>query len=63
MIEYDAHARRQIARDRAERIADDHRRARRVREPRIVPAIRRAISAAQPIVRRRREAHDPAYRH
>jgi hypothetical protein len=63
MIEYDPHVRRQVARDRAERIADDHRRARRVREPRIVPAIRRAISAAAPIVRRRREAHDPAYRH
>jgi hypothetical protein len=63
MIEYDAHARKQIARDRAERIADDHRRARRHREPRIAPAIRRMIAAAPPIRRRRRAAHDPAYRH
>ena len=63
MIEYDAHARRQLARDRVERLADDHRRARRVREPRIAPAIRRVIAAAVPAVRRRREAHDPAYRH
>ena len=62
MIEYDAHARRQIARDRAERIADDHRRARRHREPRLAPAIRRMIAAA-PHIRRRRAAHDPAYRH
>jgi hypothetical protein len=53
----------QIARDRAERIADDHRRARRHREPRIAPAIRRMIAVAPPIRRRRREAHDPAYRH
>jgi hypothetical protein len=62
MIEHDVHARRQIARDRADRIADDHRRARRHREPRIASAIRRMISAA-PIRRRRRAAHDPAYRH
>jgi hypothetical protein len=63
MIEYDAHARRQLARDRVERLADDHRRARRVREPRIAPAIHRLIAAAVPALRRRREAHDPAYRH
>jgi hypothetical protein len=63
MIEYDAHARRQLARDRVERLADDHRRARRVRDPRIVPAIRRLIAATAPARRRRREAHDPAYRH
>lgn len=63
MIEYDAYARRQLARDRVERLADDHRRARRVRDPRIVPAIRRLIAAAVPALRRRRAAHDPAYRH
>jgi hypothetical protein len=28
-----------------------------------VPSIRRAIAAVAPIVRRRRAAHDPAYRH
>ena len=63
MIEYDAHARRQLARDRAERLADDHRRARSIREPRIAPAISRLIAAAAAIRRRRRAAHDPAYRH
>jgi hypothetical protein len=63
MIEYDAHARRQLARDRAERLADDHRRARSIRESRIAPAIRRLIAAAAAIRRRRRAAHDPAYRH
>lgn len=61
MIDHDVHARRQLARDRVERLAHDHRRARRVREPRIVPAIRRLIAAAAPVVRRRRPAHDPAY--
>ena len=34
----------------------------RIRERRIAPAIRRLIAAA-PVLRRRREAHDPAYRH
>ena len=62
MIDHDPHARRQLARDRVERLAHDHRRARRIRQRRIAPAIRRLIAAA-PVLRRRREAHDPAYRH
>jgi hypothetical protein len=63
MIEYDPHIRMQIARDRAERIADDYRRANHARAPGIAPAIRRLIAAAPPIRRRRRAGHDPAYRH
>ena len=63
MIDHDPHARRQLSHERAQRLADDHRRARRIRERRIAPAIRRLIAAAPPVLRRRREAHDPAYRH
>jgi hypothetical protein len=62
MFEYDPISRRQLAHDRAERLADEYRRARRVRASRVRAAIRRLASAAW-ARRRRRVAHDPAYRH
>lgn len=63
MIEYESHIRRQLAHDRVERLAEDYRRAQRVRDARIPAAIRRRIASVAPVVRRRRAAHDPAYRH
>jgi hypothetical protein len=62
MIEYDAISRRQLAHDRAERLADEYRRAQRVRASRVPAAIRRIASAAH-LSRRRRVGRDPAYRH
>ena len=62
MIEYDATGRRQLARDRTQRLADEYRRARPVHEPRAQAAIRRIASAVW-ARRRRRVARDPAYRH
>ena len=63
MIEYEPNIRRQLAHDRAERLAQEYRRAQRVRDARIPAAIRRRIAWVAPVVRRRRAAHDPAYRH
>ncbi len=63
MIEYEPNIRQQLAHDRAERLAQEYRRAQRVHAVRIPSAIRRRIASVAPIVRRRRAAHDPAYRH
>lgn len=62
MFEFDAISRGQLAHDRAERLADDYRRARRVRASRVSAVIRR-IAAAAHVGHRRRVARDPAYRH
>ena len=64
MIEYDAISRRQLAADRAERLAEEYRRAQRPSASPLPAAIRcRIASAAAPALRRRRAANDPAYRH
>jgi hypothetical protein len=63
MIEYESNIRRQVAHDRAERVAEEYRRAQRVRPARIPVAIRRRIASVASAARRRRAAHDPAYRH
>ena len=53
MFEYDPISRRQLAHDRAERLADEYRRAQRVRASRLPAAIGRIASAAHHGRRRR----------
>jgi hypothetical protein len=53
MFEHDAISRRQLAHDRAERLADEYRRAQRVRASRVPAAIRRIASTTH-VGRRRR---------
>ena len=63
MIEYEPNIRRQLASDRAERLAEEYRRAQRVHGVRIPSPSVAASRRWHRIVRRRRAAHDPAYRH
>lgn len=63
MIEYESHIRRQIARERAERIAAEYRRA-QAGHPRRRRARRRArVSGLLGSLRRWGIDHVPAYRH
>jgi hypothetical protein len=63
MIAYESHIRSQIARERAERIAEEYRRAQRPRSPRRRRARRRAsLAGVLGSLRRWSLDHAPAYR-
>ena len=59
----DHEARIGLAREHAANLAEQYRRARRPEDESRREAIRRRIASAVTIARRRRLAHDPAYRH